>query len=900
MSLERRLLAVAVLLAAAAASAWAQEPAPAPEHTVAILNFANRRPGDGWDWLGKGLADMLISDLDGAPGVRLLTREDMQLLFDEMRLGATGLVDAESAQQFGQTVAVDRVLTGSFVADDGRLTIEAHTVSVASGKLLRVDSVKGDLDRALSLEKDLALEILANMDVTLTEGERQAILAMPTLSLDATRHLYLGVDAVDRGLPFDGLACLHRALRADPGFAKARLWAGRVYRGVGKWRHASTEFSRLPADSPESRLAPEAMFLRAKLVEKFSGGPPEDSVNAYAQMAHAYRESGWALLAGYRAAVLAYQTDQLPRARELIAFTRRLPGERGMPGSSWCRNAAEALGEKIDSVQDAEAEQRKEGLKLGTPAPSAVKPEEVLIARDPESHLRSGLFPRPGSRVTWLEIRAAPGRRLWKLGVAGMAAPDYARRDTGRSRRGPRDLSSARTGRVRPRSTADEGGVPQKPFASVEVYDAQENVFLGRCELPKDRAAVSELALHGGPTAVRVRVEQKATVVRPVFVASTKPASSRAKKTDQAEAAADMPRDMPSVWYMDGHANWALRDIEDDLVTLAPAEGGVFYPRLAEDRHGALWLVYNDQCNGRMDAVYGGDADIWIASAKHVGKWSRPRRLPVSTDGHDLQPCLVIDRDDVLHLFWSAQRARGRVFDILTSTSRDGIHWSFPAKCGLQWMARRKWDRERAAQGEKGEDCFGLFSPAVAQDGAGAFHMAYLSFSGDPGYVELLYGSAAIAASTDGVEWTDCRLIREEQFREPFSLVADRGRLVLCAGVKDRPVLLTSADGGKSWSRRQLRDDHDRCFLTLAPDGRLLLSFCQSLRFPRWRESLDGSAWADHQALGPGGGLKRDGPGLPFVIRDSRGRYVATWGSIDRGRPMHRPHILTWRPPDGG
>ena len=73
-------LLVALLLAA---PAWGSEQA----HTrVAVLNFTNRNPGDGWDWLEKGLADMLITDLSASSRLRVVERERMQLLFEELEL----------------------------------------------------------------------------------------------------------------------------------------------------------------------------------------------------------------------------------------------------------------------------------------------------------------------------------------------------------------------------------------------------------------------------------------------------------------------------------------------------------------------------------------------------------------------------------------------------------------------------------------------------------------------------------------------------------------------------------------------------------------------------------------------------------------------------------------------
>jgi len=105
------------------------------------MNFSNRAPGDGWDWLEKGLADMLITDLHASGKFQVVTRERMQELFDEMALGKLGLLDPETAQQFGKMVKVDWALFGSFFCEAGRIEIECHLVEVATQKLKRVEWV---------------------------------------------------------------------------------------------------------------------------------------------------------------------------------------------------------------------------------------------------------------------------------------------------------------------------------------------------------------------------------------------------------------------------------------------------------------------------------------------------------------------------------------------------------------------------------------------------------------------------------------------------------------------------------------------------------------------------------------------------------------------------------------
>ncbi len=114
-----------------------------PTTTLAIMNFTNRSPSGEWQWLSKGLADMLITDLSNASELQVVERERMQKLFEEMTLSTTGLINDATAARFGKVAKVDKALFGSFLKQGDRLEIEAHIIDVASGELMRVEWVIG-------------------------------------------------------------------------------------------------------------------------------------------------------------------------------------------------------------------------------------------------------------------------------------------------------------------------------------------------------------------------------------------------------------------------------------------------------------------------------------------------------------------------------------------------------------------------------------------------------------------------------------------------------------------------------------------------------------------------------------------------------------------------------------
>lgn len=87
----------------------AQPPEPG---SIAIQTFANQNSPDA-AVLAKGVAAMVISDLSKVPGLKVLEREKVQKISDELRLNASGLVGADSAVRIGRLMRAERVVVGN-------------------------------------------------------------------------------------------------------------------------------------------------------------------------------------------------------------------------------------------------------------------------------------------------------------------------------------------------------------------------------------------------------------------------------------------------------------------------------------------------------------------------------------------------------------------------------------------------------------------------------------------------------------------------------------------------------------------------------------------------------------------------------------------------------------------
>jgi TolB-like protein len=102
--------------------------------TVAIADFKNRSSEfylDSWE---KSVPDLLKSELSGESSIRLVERRKLEAVLQEQALSMTGLIDSSTAQQVGDLLGAEYVVSGSIDKNDDWIMINATITRVANGE----------------------------------------------------------------------------------------------------------------------------------------------------------------------------------------------------------------------------------------------------------------------------------------------------------------------------------------------------------------------------------------------------------------------------------------------------------------------------------------------------------------------------------------------------------------------------------------------------------------------------------------------------------------------------------------------------------------------------------------------------------------------------------------------
>jgi TolB-like protein len=153
-------IAAVFLSAGAVATHALAQGQPDQRATLAVLpSFDNGSVMNHADYnaLGKGIADVLITELAANGAIRVVERDRIQQLIDEQNLSASGRVDKETAVKIGKLLGVHHVIMGGFIIDPrGTMRLDARSVNTETGLVEHVESVTDKADNMLAVISTMA------------------------------------------------------------------------------------------------------------------------------------------------------------------------------------------------------------------------------------------------------------------------------------------------------------------------------------------------------------------------------------------------------------------------------------------------------------------------------------------------------------------------------------------------------------------------------------------------------------------------------------------------------------------------------------------------------------------------------------------------------------------------
>ena len=212
--------------AQAVASERAGRYAPTDRRHVAVFPLQNRGPNAASDPFNRALLAMITTDLAQVPSLTVLERERIDEVLRELRLAASGLVDATAQAPPARVLGAGSVVAGSIFNEpgpagpgSGRYAIATAVSDVASARIVGSQQADGRQDEFYLLEKQIVRAILDALGI---QEIPPAVERIHTRSWAAYARFASGLALLAQDRFDEARRAFHAALEFDPGFALAQ------------------------------------------------------------------------------------------------------------------------------------------------------------------------------------------------------------------------------------------------------------------------------------------------------------------------------------------------------------------------------------------------------------------------------------------------------------------------------------------------------------------------------------------------------------------------------------------------------------------------------------------------------------------------------------------------------
>ncbi len=171
--------------------------------------------------LGPGLAQMLVTDLAGVENLKVVERQKIQFVLEELKHHGSGKVDPETAARAGKLIGAGTLMFGSVLSQKDQMAIDIRLVRTETGEIIKAGRIEGKTKKFFELQRDLAELVVEEL---LPKDAQETALpsdfgSPQTKSLEAALAYSEGIRLMDEGQIEAAYERFSLAVNLSPDFA---------------------------------------------------------------------------------------------------------------------------------------------------------------------------------------------------------------------------------------------------------------------------------------------------------------------------------------------------------------------------------------------------------------------------------------------------------------------------------------------------------------------------------------------------------------------------------------------------------------------------------------------------------------------------------------------------------
>lgn len=235
----------ALLFSSVASSVYGQA-----QRMVGILVFQNQ--GDpAYDWVGRGIEELLYSDLGEIHALQIYEKETLDRLLDQLGIVPSEQLTARQAFSIGKFSGIEVLFAGGYRVSGNQLSLMFRVYSTYTGTPILEETYTGPLPEIFSLVAQGVRQTMQVMDVPLSQKELRFLEKRPTTSMAAFENYCKAYVEIAKGAPMEVIAGYFlRAIQEDPDYWEAQYNLGVIYYNFDLYDKALQQFQRVIERNP--------------------------------------------------------------------------------------------------------------------------------------------------------------------------------------------------------------------------------------------------------------------------------------------------------------------------------------------------------------------------------------------------------------------------------------------------------------------------------------------------------------------------------------------------------------------------------------------------------------------------------------------------------------------------
>jgi serine/threonine protein kinase/Flp pilus assembly protein TadD len=203
------------------------------ENSIAVISFENQTGDPAYDYLQKAIPNLLITSLEQAGGLYVMTWERMHDLLAQMGKKDVENIDSDLGFRLCRMEGIETIITGYFIKMGNMYATDVKVLDVESKDLLKSAGSRGEEpDSILKTQIDeLSDQIFEWIAAARPQIEPQEIpiADVTTASMEAYKYFINGVENHRKFYYDDARQDFEKAVEIDPTFASAFLFLSSTY-----------------------------------------------------------------------------------------------------------------------------------------------------------------------------------------------------------------------------------------------------------------------------------------------------------------------------------------------------------------------------------------------------------------------------------------------------------------------------------------------------------------------------------------------------------------------------------------------------------------------------------------------------------------------------------------------